>query len=130
MNKTTLLALIMIVAAGVIFMNASKDVSTYSNFREADSTGDRVKVVGVLSKSKPMEYLPEKNPNIFKFYMTDNKGEEKQVVLAKAKPQDFERSEQIVVTGTMKDNQFYADEILMKCPSKYKEEEITLRKGS
>ncbi|MBK9686381.1 MAG: hypothetical protein IPO65_00975 [Saprospiraceae bacterium] len=60
MNKTTLLALIMIVAAGVIFMNASKDVSTYSNFREADSTGDRVKVVGVLSKGKPMEYLPEK----------------------------------------------------------------------
>lgn len=51
------------------------------------------------------------------------------MVLAKAKPQDFERSEQIVVTGSMKDNQFYADEILMKCPSKYKEE-ITLRKGS
>lgn len=130
MNKTTLLALIMIVAAAVIFMNASKDVSTYSNFQEAGSSGARVKVVGVLAKEKPMEYNPEVNPNLFRFYMKDNKGEEKQVVLAKAKPQDFERSEQIVVTGSMKGDAFYADEILMKCPSKYKEEEIALRKGT
>lgn len=130
MNKTTILALLMIVAAAVIFLNASKDVSTYSNFSEAVSSGSRVKVVGVLAKEKPMEYKPEQNPNVFKFYMKDNKGEERQVILAKAKPQDFERTEQIVVTGSMKGSDFYADEILVKCPSKYKEEEITLRKSS
>jgi cytochrome c-type biogenesis protein CcmE len=120
----------MIVAAAVIFMNASKDVSTYANFNEAITSGSRVKVVGVLAREKPMEYNPEKNPNIFKFYMKDNKGEERQIVLSKAKPQDFERTEQIVVTGSMKGEEFYADEILVKCPSKYKQEEITLRKSS
>ncbi|HRD06890.1 MAG: cytochrome c maturation protein CcmE [Saprospiraceae bacterium] len=130
MNKTTILALLMIVAAAVIFMNASKDVSTYANFNEAITSGSRVKVVGVLAREKPMEYNPEKNPNIFKFYMKDNKGEERQIVLSKAKPQDFERTEQIVVTGSMKGEDFYADEILVKCPSKYKQEEITLRKSS
>lgn len=130
MNKTTILALLMIVAAAVIFMNASKDVSTYANFNEAITSGSRVKVVGVLAREKPMEYNPEKNPNIFKFYMKDNKGEERQIVLSKAKPQDFERTEQIVVTGSMKGEEFYADEILVKCPSKYKQEEITLRKSS
>lgn len=130
MNKTTILALLMIVAAAVIFMNASKDVSTYANFNEALTSGSRVKVVGVLAREKPMEYNPEKNPNIFKFYMKDNKGEERQIVLSKAKPQDFERTEQIVVTGSMKGEDFYADEILVKCPSKYKQEEITLRKSS
>ena len=43
---------------------------------------------------------------------------------------DTHRTEQIVVTGSMKGSNFYADEILVKCPSKYKEEEITLRKSS
>ena len=130
MSKISILGLIMIAAAVVIFMNASKDVSTYSNFQEAISSGERVKVVGKLVKEKPMEYQPEVNPNVFKFYMTDSKGHEKRIVLAKAKPQDFERSEQIVVTGTIKGNDFYADEILMKCPSKYKEEEIKINKAS
>ncbi len=119
----------MVAAAILIFMNASKDVSTYSNFKEAIASGDRVKVVGKLNKEKPTFYDPLNNPNLFKFYLLDDKGTEKEVLLAKAKPQDFERSEQIVLTGKMKDNQFYADEILMKCPSKYKQEEIKISKG-
>jgi cytochrome c-type biogenesis protein CcmE len=130
MNKFSILGLLMIAAAILVFMNASKDVSTYSNFKEAIDSGDRVKVVGKLSKGKPMEYNPEVNANIFKFYLVDDKGIEKQVFLNKAKPQDFERSEQIVVTGVMKGDEFYADDILVKCPSKYKEEEIKLKKAS
>ncbi len=129
MNKISILGLVMVAAAILIFMNASKDVSTYSNFKEAISSGDRVKVVGKLNKEKPTSYDPLNNPNEFKFYLLDDKGTEKEVVLAKAKPQDFERSEQIVVTGKMKGSQFYADEILMKCPSKYKQEEINISKG-
>jgi cytochrome c-type biogenesis protein CcmE len=129
MNKISIIGLVMIAAAILIFMNASKDVSTYSNFKEAITSGDRVKVVGKLNKEKPTIYDPLNNPNEFKFYLLDDKGTEKEVVLAKAKPQDFERSEQIVVTGKMKGSQFYADEILMKCPSKYKQEEITISKG-
>jgi cytochrome c-type biogenesis protein CcmE len=129
MNKISIIGLVMIAAAILIFMNASKDVSTYSNFKEAISTGDRVKVVGKLNKEKPTEYDPLNNPNEFRFHLLDDKGTEKEVVLAKAKPQDFERSEQIVVTGKMKGDQFYADEILMKCPSKYKQEEIKISKG-
>jgi cytochrome c-type biogenesis protein CcmE len=44
-----------------------------------------------------------------------------------SKPQDFERSEQIVLTGKMKGDEFVATDILMKCPSKYKDEEIYLK---
>jgi cytochrome c-type biogenesis protein CcmE len=129
MNKISIVGLIMIAAAVLIFMNASKDVSTYSNFKEATSTGDRVKVVGKYNKEIKVEYDPLTNPNIFKFHLIDDKGIDKEVVLAKAKPQDFERSEQIVITGKMKGEQFYADDILMKCPSKYKQEEIKISKG-
>ena len=119
----------MIGIAIFIFINASKDVSTYANFKDAISNGNRVKIVGKLNKSVPTEYDAQNQPNVFKFHMIDDKGMEKEVVLLKPKPQDFERSEQIVVTGEMKGEQFVADEILMKCPSKYKEEEINIRKG-
>jgi cytochrome c-type biogenesis protein CcmE len=129
MNKFSILGLVMIIVAIFIFLNASKDVSTYANFNDAISSGSRVKIVGKLNKSVPTIYDAEKDPNVFKFHMIDDKGTEKEVVLLKPKPQDFERSEQIVVTGEMKGELFVADEILMKCPSKYKEEEINIRKG-
>jgi cytochrome c-type biogenesis protein CcmE len=54
-------------------------------------------------------------------------GEEKKVVLNAAKPQDFELSEQIVITGKMKGDEFHASDLLMKCPSKYKDEEIYIK---
>ena len=60
--------------------------------------------------------------------MKDDEGLEKKVILNQSKPQDFEMSESIVVTGKMKGDSFVADEILLKCPSKYKDEEIYLKK--
>ena len=76
-------------------------------------------VVGKHSKNKESIYNPEKNANEFSFYMIDNQGIEKRVILYKPKPQDFERAEQIVLIGKMKEGTFHASEILMKCPSKY-----------
>jgi cytochrome c-type biogenesis protein CcmE len=61
------------------------------------------------------------------FYLKDEKGEVRQVVLRAAKPQDFERSESIVLTGQMQDGNFEASDMLLKCPSKYKDQEIYVR---
>jgi cytochrome c-type biogenesis protein CcmE len=126
MNKNIIIALILIVAGIVVFINASKDVSTYANFEQA-ANGERVKIVGQLAKDKPMTYDPQNNPNEFAFFMKDDKGVEKKVVLHQPKPQDFEMSEQIVVTGELDGDVFNASEILMKCPSKYKDEEIAVK---
>ena len=41
-------------------------------------------------------------------------------------PPDFLMSEQIVVIGSYNNNKFVADEILLKCPSKYTEEKIKI----
>jgi cytochrome c-type biogenesis protein CcmE len=71
-----------------------------------------------------MEYQPQIDPNYFSFVLVDENNEEKQVVYSSPKPQDFERSEQIVIIGSMQDKHFVADKILMKCPSKYQENEI------
>ena len=64
-------------------------------------------------------YDPKKDANLFTFYMIDSEGVEKKVVLYKNKPQDFERSEQIVLIGKCQGDEFHANDILMKCPSKY-----------
>ena len=53
-----------------------------------------------------------------------NKGQERKVVFTGTKPQDFERSEQIVLTGQMVGNEFKASSILMKCPSKYNNDKV------
>jgi cytochrome c-type biogenesis protein CcmE len=47
--------------------------------------------------------------------------------LRATKPQDFERSEQIVLTGSMNGDTFEASDMLLKCPSKYKDQEIYIR---
>lgn len=124
MKKIYIVAVVMIAVAITLLMNSSQELSTYATFTEAQSSGRAVKVVGQLSKDKEMIYDPVKDPNKFSFFAKDAAGEERKVVLLKAKPQDFELSEQIVVTGKMKDDEFVATDILMKCPSKYKDEEV------
>ena len=110
-----------------IFMltTAADDMSTYGTFSEAVKTGEKIKIAGQLSKDKEMYYNPEEDPNYFSFYIKDTEGAEKKVVLLSEKPQDFELSEQIVLTGTMKGEEFIATDMLMKCPSKYEETDIT-----
>ena len=117
----------MIAAALFLIFSTKNEIGAYSTFEDARSNHTKVKIVGQLSKHKEMEYDPAKDPNYFSFYMTDANGEENKVVLLSEKPQDFELSEQIVATGKMNDNQFVASEILLKCPSKYKDEEIYIR---
>ena len=117
-----------IMATGVILLiSASKDMSTYSTFDQVKRAGEPSKVVGVLAKDKPMYYDAEKDPNHFTFHMTDQTGKTQEVTLNAAKPQDFELSEQVVVTGEFRNDAFIASSILMKCPSKYKNEEVLIR---
>jgi cytochrome c-type biogenesis protein CcmE len=130
MKKIYVIAGILILAGIVLLVSAAGDMSSYSSFSDAIQSGNKVKVVGKLAKDKELYYNPTENPNYFSFYISDNKGEVRKVVLNAAKPQDFELSEQIVVTGKMKGTDFYATELLMKCPSKYKDEEIYLKTES
>lgn len=130
MKKSHIIALICIVAGIVTFTSASKDVSTYATFAQAESTGERVKIGGQLAKDKAISYNPDINPNETIFYMTDNDDVLRRVVLNMAKPQDFELSEQVVVTGSMEGEYFVATDILVKCPSKYKDEEIYLKEAA
>lgn len=127
MKKSHLLAIGIVAIAIAILVSASKDVTTYSNFTQAAKNGDKVKLIGYLVKDKPVEYNPDKDPNYLGFYLKDEAGEVRKVVLHATKPQDFERSESIVLTGQMTGDTFEASDMLLKCPSKYKDQEIYVR---
>ncbi len=120
MKKIHILGIVVIaVAIGVIFTSLQSS-ATYSDFAEATSNPDtEYHVVGKLDKTVPVQYDPKINADECSFMMKDNKGIEKRVVLHKSVPQDFQKSEQIVLIGKMQGAEFHANDILMKCPSKY-----------
>ena len=120
MKKIHILGIVVIaVAIGVIIYSLGSS-ATYSDFTEAAANPDtEYHVVGKLNKTVPVQYDPKINADQCSFMMIDNKGIEKQVVLHKSVPQDIQKSEQIVLIGKMQGDVFEADEILMKCPSKY-----------
>lgn len=127
MKKLPIIAMVCIVVAVGIIMSAADDMSTYATFAEATATEQTVRVAGELVKDRPIEFDPLVNANFFSFYVRDAEGTESKVTLTAAKPQDFELSEQIVLTGAMRGGQFVASDMLMKCPSKYKDEEIYIK---
>ncbi|MBL7137935.1 MAG: cytochrome c maturation protein CcmE [Bacteroidales bacterium] len=116
--------ILVVVVVGVVISTIS-DSSTYVNFTQASEQPNKeFHVIGTLSPDKELIYDAENNPNEFIFYMMDQEGAERQVIYHNAKPQDFERSEQVVIIGSMKnDSVFEARSLLLKCPSKYNDED-------
>jgi cytochrome c-type biogenesis protein CcmE len=129
MKRIHIIALIIIAVAIGFIISLVGDYSQYEDFTAAKKAPDHVyQVVGTLVKEKPLQYDALKDPNYFSFWMKDNKGQQCQVVFTGSKPQDFERTESIVLTGKMKGDEFFASQILMKCPSKYRNDQLQVSK--
>jgi cytochrome c-type biogenesis protein CcmE len=126
MKKSSIFGLVVIAIAIAVIISVYANSSTYGSFTDARNTDSELHVVGHLDKKKELLYDATKNANYFSFYMTDNKGAECKVVFSGTKPQDFERSEQIVLTGQMQGKEFRASKILMKCPSKYTQDKVEI----
>jgi|SRR5690554_1052665 len=126
MKKSSILGIVAIAVLIAIIISIYGDSSTYASFTEAQTTDSELHVVGQLNKEKELVYNPIENANYFSFFMLDEEGKECKVVFNGSKPQDFERSEQIVLTGRMVGEEFHASKILMKCPSKYNDQEIEI----
>lgn len=139
MKKAHIFGIVIIAVAIGVIVSTAGDASSYVSFKEAakmqtDGKSTKVHVVGKLKKDNigkivGMQYQPQIDPNYFSFVLIDQNNEERQVIYSSPKPQDFERSEQIVIIGSMQKDQFVADKILMKCPSKYQENEIKVTKS-
>lgn len=123
MKRSHIIAIIVIATAIAAIAGSLTETSTYADFAEAyGNPGREYHVVGTLDRTEEILYNPEIDANRTTFTMIDDKGEKREVHLLQAKPQDFERSESVVLIGRVVENEFLATDILMKCPSKYNEE--------
>lgn len=127
MKKTNIILLVVIAVSIGVIVTLVGDFSTYETFATArEKEGKEYHVIGVLDTTQVMTYDPLKDANFFSFFIKDKTGETRKVVFYGTKPTDFEKAEQIVLTGKMQDGEFHCNKILMKCPSKYKEDQVAL----
>jgi len=128
--KTSSIILLVAIAAviGTLLMY-SVDFSTYDTIASArEKQGKYVHLIARVDKSKPIQYDALKDPNYLSFYATDSLGGSTQVIYHNTKPEEFEHSDRVVLKGKMEGNVFQCDEILLKCPSKYKDDKKELEK--
>jgi len=132
MRKSHIFGILVIAIAIGVIMTTAGDASTYVTFSEAKSmqvSGSKAKihVVGTLKKNVNNQIIGiEESPDklSFKFIMLDENNVEQTVLHANPIPQDFDKSEQVVVVGSYYNDAFIAEKILLKCPSKYQETEL------
>ncbi len=127
MKKSAIIGLITIAICVCFLVSLNADTSNYSTFSEASRETREFHVMGYWEKKQGMFYDAEKDANHFAFYMKDQKGQVNKVVYNGTKPQDFERSEKLVLIGRMEKDTFYASKILMKCPSKYNDNLVEVK---
>ncbi len=132
MKKSHIFIIIVIAVAVGIIVSSTKDASTYVTFTEAyqmasSGRSNSIHVVGVLKKDtggKVVGIEPGQDKVSFSFILVDADEREQQVFYNQPMPQDFTRSENVVVIGSYKGDNFYAEKILLKCPSKYQEQTL------
>jgi cytochrome c-type biogenesis protein CcmE len=123
MKKTHIIALVLIAAAITVLISYTGNLTTYETIASAkQKQGKFVNLIAKLDKSQPMEYDAVKNPNYLAFTAVDTLGNVVKVVYHNTKPTDMEKSERIVLKGKMQDDHFECKDILLKCPSKYKDD--------
>ena len=132
MKKSNLVALVAIAIALAAILSMVGDFSSYETFTTAEEKpGKEFQIIAKLDTVEhKMMYDPIKDANHFTFYAKDEAGQLKKVVFNGTKPQDFERSEKLTMTGSMQNGEFKCSKILMKCPSKYKTDQVALGQPS
>ena len=117
MKPKVLLGVVAIVGfTSLLMYNFGESISTYTDFETA-SNMKNAHVPGTWDNTQ--EYGFSKKTMEFSFYMKDEAGVSRKVIYQRPKPNNFEEADRLVVIGEMRGNVFYANEMLMKCPSKY-----------
>ncbi len=128
MKRTHIILLVGIAAVIVGLLTFSADFSTYDTIGSAkEKQGKFVHIIAKLDKTQPVEYDAIKNPNYLTFYAVDSLGGQTKVVYNNSKPTDLEKSERLVMKGKMGADHFECSDILLKCPSKYKDDKQQLQ---
>lgn len=130
MKKTHIVILVLIAAAIVVLVSYMGDLTTYETIASArQKEGKFVNLIARIDLQQPVEYDAVKNPNYLSFTAVDTLGNRIKVVYHNNKPTDMEKSERVVLKGKMQGDYFDCKDILLKCPSKYKDDPNAMKKS-
>jgi len=120
MNLKVILALGLVAVALVIGVTSfNKTVTPYISFAEARRSAGLVQVNGVLADK---EYVMKQEQQYLSFRIKDDRGEVLPVEYHGVIPGNFDQATSIVAIGRYHDGKFTAEQLLVKCPSKYQAE--------
>jgi len=120
MKPIYLLGGVVVLAAVVLGALAFVQALTpYVSIAEAKASGRSVQVHGFLK-----ETLGYDAGGRFRFVLVDEKGDEMTVAYGKSRPANFDQATGFVVIGRYDaaSGLFLAEQVLVKCPSKYQEQ--------
>jgi cytochrome c-type biogenesis protein CcmE len=134
MKKSHIFLILVIAVAIAIVISTGNDASTYVTFNDAykmasNGNTSQIHVVGELKKDNlgnVVGIYEGADKVSFTFIMIDDQQKEQIVQYNQPMPADFTKSEKVVVIGSYKGDNFIAEKILLKCPSKYQEETVNV----
>ena len=117
-GKAKYLIGLVIIVAGICFglLSLRRNMTPYLSFAEAEASRSVVQVNGTIDQASA-KYDPTEG--ILRFNLTDGKGKTMPVTYRGVRPGNFEQATNLVAIGTYRGEAFQADQILVKCPSKY-----------
>jgi cytochrome c-type biogenesis CcmE protein len=133
MKKSHIVLLVFIAASIAVIISFLGSLAPVETIASAKlKAGKTVTINARIDPSVPMEYDPLKNPNYISFHICDTLGNKARVVYHYEKPYDLEKAERITLRGKMNGDVFditQKDGILLKCPSKYKDDPTVARRN-
>jgi len=120
MNAKVVTALVLLaLAVGFGLSGFKKSMTPYVSFGEARRAAGLVQVNGTLASKN---YVLKREEQYLEFNLKDARGETMTVEYRGTIPGNFDQATSIVAIGRYKNTRFEADQLLVKCPSKYQAE--------
>jgi cytochrome c-type biogenesis protein CcmE len=120
MNVKVVLAVVLVTIGAVVGVSSfRKSVTPYITFAEARRSSGLVQVNGAIADKN---YVLKPQEQFLQFSLRDQKGEVMPVVYHGIIPGNFDQATMVVAIGRYQAGTFQAEQLLVKCPSKYQAE--------
>ena len=127
MNLKIILAVVLLAAAAAVGVTSFKKTMTpYIGFAEARTASGLVQVNGKLADK---DYVLKPQEQFLRFNLRDEHGEVMPVEYRGVIPGNFDQAVSVVAIGKYQGDHFEAQQLLVKCPSKYQAEADKAAKG-
>lgn len=128
MKWTYIIAFLVIVGAlGFTMYAFSGSLTPYVTVSEAKSAHAPVQVRGRILKNT-VHYDPQKG-NLY-FTIEDDQHQTMEIIYPHPKPDAFDSARDTAATGIYRNGLFHADNLIIKCPSKYNDRRLGSRSSS